>query len=138
MTLAPGILASITGPPCQPVWVPGLAYRLTGGVAGAEWTHCNGLASVDWLVTGAISLGASSTALGSMVSFGAITLGAMATSGALNAGGAITVGAGAVYVSVSSVGALTLGAGSHKVGEVGYEVPTLLDWGWGMTPCSLD
>jgi hypothetical protein len=74
--------------------------------------------NVHWVVTGAISLGASSTAIGDMTATGAITLGAGAASGALNAGGAVTVGAGGVYLSTAQVGALTLGAGAHAVGDL--------------------
>jgi hypothetical protein len=60
---------------------------------------------VDWVVTGAINLGAGSTAIGSMNAGGAI--GAGHTFEALNAGGAISLGAGA---TCDAGGAIGLGA----------------------------
>jgi hypothetical protein len=72
---------------------------------------------VKWLVTGAISLGANSIAIGLMEADGAINVGAFATTGYLKAGGALNVGAGAVYESAVYAGAPAWGAGSHKKGE---------------------
>jgi hypothetical protein len=69
-------------------------------------------ANVQWVVTGAISLGANSNAIGSMKTDGAINVGAGATCGDLDAGGAIAIGANAVYASATTPGALTIGAGA--------------------------
>jgi hypothetical protein len=61
---------------------------------------------VVWDVTGAITLGANSVAIGDMRAFGAITLGASASSGTLQStsGGAVTLGAGtSVSASASKI-----------------------------------
>jgi hypothetical protein len=73
---------------------------------------------VNWVVNGAITLGAGSTAIGKMAATGAITVGASATCDALVATGAITVGAGATALSVKSTtgAAVTMGAGAFVVG----------------------
>jgi hypothetical protein len=98
-------------------------------VAAAARVDITGGATVEWIVNGAIALGAGAQALGSMRATGAITLGAGATSqdleatgaiglgaaahsGVLVAGGAIALGAGATATSAVAGGALTLGAGA--------------------------
>jgi hypothetical protein len=70
----------------------------TGDIEVADAEKIKLLAArVEWHVTGAVSIGASSAMIGSMRASGTITLGAGASSGALQStgGGAITVGAGA-------------------------------------------
>jgi hypothetical protein len=78
---------------------------------------------VLWDVTGAITLGAGSSAIGKMTASGAITVGATVTCAALEAGGAITVGAGANALSVKSTSgaAVTIGAGAFVVGSLASE-----------------
>jgi hypothetical protein len=69
--------------------------------------------TVTWVVTGAISTGANSIAIGTMQAVGAITLGAGAHSGPLEAEGAITLGANAKATSATTTAATTLGAGAQ-------------------------
>jgi hypothetical protein len=75
-------------------------------------------AKVEWVVGGAITLGASSFAIGTMNTKAAITVGASATCGSLVAGGAVTVGAGTRYVSADGT-AVTLGAGATPIPAAG-------------------
>jgi hypothetical protein len=71
-------------------------------------------ATVNWVVSGAITLGAQSIAVGDMEStFGAITLGADASSGNLKAAGALTLGAEAVTGTLQAGGAITVGAAAE-------------------------
>jgi hypothetical protein len=73
---------------------------------------------VSWKVTGAVSLGANSHMVGSMVAAGAIAVGADATCEDLKAGGAITLGANAKCDNLDAGGAVTLGAGADASGDV--------------------
>jgi hypothetical protein len=73
-------------------------------------------AVVEWKVSGAITLGAGAEAVGDMESEdGAITLGADAKSGNLEAYGAIALGAGTAVVAgnLKAGGAIIVGAGAH-------------------------
>jgi hypothetical protein len=79
---------------------------------------------VFWKVTGAITLGASSIAIGHMDASAAITLGANAIGGSLVAGAAITLGANASYLSVDAT-TVNIGAGAHQVGAA---APLAADW----------
>jgi hypothetical protein len=117
----------------KPEWFFNIGGALTT-TAASEMVGDGTDANVHWVVTGAISLGASSGAIGSMKASGAITvgahatcgdldaggaitMGAHATCGDLDAGGAITVGAGGVYKSATTNAAVTLGAGAHAEGD---------------------
>jgi hypothetical protein len=91
--------------------------------AGSFMTIAAG-AKVNWVVTGAITLGAGSIAVGDMEStFGAITLGALASSGNLKASGGLTVGAEATTGTLQAGGAITLGANVN-----GGNPPQILDY----------
>jgi hypothetical protein len=104
-------------------------------IGGAFTTTANseieliGIGSIYWVVTGAITLGAFSTAVGTMESTGgaittggsskcdrllsitgAVTVGAKATTDNIYAFGALTVGADAVTGKISATGAITVGA----------------------------
>jgi hypothetical protein len=69
-------------------------------------------AKVTWLVSGPITLGASSFVGGTMKSGATITLGATARSGDLCADAAIVLGAAAISRSITGLAAITVGAGS--------------------------
>jgi hypothetical protein len=69
-------------------------------------------ANVQWVVTGAITLGANSLAIGAMKATGAITVGANAECGSLDSDAAITLGAGAKCDSLVARGAITVGKGA--------------------------
>jgi hypothetical protein len=117
-------------------------------IGGAFTTTANseivviGHAAVTWVVTGAITLGASSTAVGTMESTagaittgensqcdglvsiaGAVTVGAKATTDNIYAFGALTVGAGAVTGSISATGAISIGAGAVFLDCTGANCP---------------
>jgi hypothetical protein len=68
-------------------------------------------AKVTWLVSGPITLGASSFVGGTMKSGATITLGATARSGDLCADAAIVLGAAAISLSITGDAAITVGAG---------------------------
>jgi hypothetical protein len=108
-----------------------LAGKLTldaEGASDAKWTFTIGAALttaalsdveiinpgdgpiVEWVVTGAVNLGAESTTIGKMTAVGAITVGADAKCGNLDATGAIALGAGATGGHLTAAGAIDLGA----------------------------
>ena len=93
-------------------WTFTIGGAFTTTAANSEIEITNGAGTVKWIVTGAISLGASTKAIGNiMESAGAITIGAGATCGPLKAAAAITLGAGAIIETIDAGAATTLGAG---------------------------
>jgi hypothetical protein len=84
--------------------------------ANAEVVGVDPDANVNWLVNGAITLGADSVAIGDMQASGAIIVGAGATCGNLDLNAAITLSAGAICGSLDAYGAITIGAGAYAEG----------------------
>jgi hypothetical protein len=93
----------------DPQWIFIIGGAFTT-VANSQMVGDGTDANVQWVITGAITLGNNSDAIGSMKTDGAIAVGADATCGDLNAGGAIAVGANAVYASATTPGALAIDA----------------------------
>eukprot|EP00527_Entomoneis_sp_CCMP2396_P007493 CAMPEP_0198154550 /NCGR_PEP_ID=MMETSP1443-20131203/68656_1 /TAXON_ID=186043 /ORGANISM="Entomoneis sp., Strain CCMP2396" /LENGTH=451 /DNA_ID=CAMNT_0043821229 /DNA_START=197 /DNA_END=1548 /DNA_ORIENTATION=- len=123
-TPAVGLTGTLTlnaGFECSPVW----KFTITGAfstAAGSEVVFSNVptltpacpifAPQVNWVVTGAVTLGANSHVIGNMLSTaGAITLGAYASAGNLDAGAALTLGAGGAAGALNAGAATTLGAG---------------------------
>jgi hypothetical protein len=114
ITLA-GILWLDAGDVKDAVWQFTISGAFTTAAA-SEINIINGGGTVKWVVTGAITTGAGSHAIGEMIASGAITVGASAIVGDLHAGGAITLGAGATSGTVNAGGAITMGAGATSIG----------------------
>jgi hypothetical protein len=96
--------------------------------AGSVMTIGEGVsdAGVNWIVTGAITFGAGSIAVGNMESTaGAITLGALASSSNLKAFGGLTVGAEATTGALQAKGAIT---GGNPLQILDYDDCTGVKW----------
>ena len=96
-------------------WIFNIGAAFTTAAA-SQMTGDGTVDNVQWVVAGAITLGAGSTAVGDMKATGAIVVGPSATCDTLSSDAAIIVGARATSGAVTAVGAITLGAGAQSGG----------------------